>query len=160
VERILITEFTTKDLSKEVDPGTKKRAKVLSSKFQKLNSKNQMVYLTESGTRPGKGIFHRQLIELVDLEAAIAIDDPDFKPKDRARLALAGDVKVFCTCAAFKYWGFHFITTQLDAVTGKKENRKPKKRNPSLEGIVCKHLANALPTVGFHIPDIAKKLRS
>lgn len=51
-----------------------------------------------------------------------------------------GDVKVSCSCPAFKYLGYDYISSSIDSKSGTKEDRYPKIKNPELGGIVCKHL--------------------
>lgn len=53
---------------------------------------------------------------------------------------LTMDVRVHCTCPSYLYWGYAYITTQLDTQLVN-EDRFPAIRNPDLSGVVCKHLS-------------------
>lgn len=59
------------------------------------------------------------------------------------RAALNGDIKISCTCDAFLYMGYKYITYKrqvgLDV-----ENRPPNKTNPDKSGMACKHILVAL----------------
>ena len=48
--------------------------------------------------------------------------------------------KCFCTCPAFKFWGFEYILTRKNSVLGPGEYRYPVVRNPYKNGVLCKHL--------------------
>jgi len=49
-------------------------------------------------------------------------------------------VKVFCTCPAFKFFGFEYILTRKRSVFGPGEYRYPIEKNPNKNGVYCKHL--------------------
>lgn len=48
--------------------------------------------------------------------------------------------RVYCSCPAFKFWGFEYLLTRMNSVYGPGEYRYPIERNPNKEGIFCKHL--------------------
>ena len=59
------------------------------------------------------------------------------------KAALNGDIKISCSCPAFLFQGYKFITWR--AQTGiERETRSPDKTNPSKEGMACKHILVAL----------------
>lgn len=57
--------------------------------------------------------------------------------------ALNGNIRLSCTCPAFLYKGFKFITWRANAGINK-ETRAPDKTNPNREGMACKHILVAL----------------
>lgn len=57
--------------------------------------------------------------------------------------ALSGNIRLSCTCPAFLYKGFKFITWRANAGINK-ETRAPDKTNPNREGMACKHILVAL----------------
>lgn len=71
------------------------------------------------------------------------------------------DVKVSCTCKAFKYWGSDYIVSlsKYDAKYGSPEVRAPNVRNPKQYGAVCKHLQNVLNVLPWYITTMATWLR-
>lgn len=76
-----------------------------------------------------------------------------------ARLLMwSSNIRVHCTCPAFKFWGSEYILTQLDAAIVP-ENRFPHIRNPYLKGIVCKHGNRTIKTLPFHIGDLASYIK-
>lgn len=59
------------------------------------------------------------------------------------RSALNGNLKIKCTCDAFLYQGYKYISYKAN--TGiDPENRAPDIRNPNREGMACKHIIAAL----------------
>ena len=59
------------------------------------------------------------------------------------RSALNGNLKIKCTCDAFLYQGYKFISFK-NGVGIDPENRAPDIRNPNREGMACKHIIAAL----------------
>lgn len=59
------------------------------------------------------------------------------------RHALSGNLKISCSCDAFLYQGYKFISFKNDAGIDP-ENRPPDIRNPNREGMACKHIIAAL----------------
>jgi hypothetical protein len=85
--------------------------------------------------------------------------DTSINANECARLLLwSSNIRVHCTCPAFKFWGSEYILTQLDAAIIP-ENRFPHIRNPHLKGIVCKHLNRTIKTLGFHLGDLASYIK-
>ena len=151
-----LQELSVKDLKQDTDKPTVGRSKKLVTKFVGLKKKPmRAVFKTKSGT-PGSKRVWTQMIELPDLKEVL--DDKSLSPKEKVRLGVAGDVKVTCNCPAFRYYGFQYINTQLETISGKGTNIYPKERNPDLRGSLCKHLHNALTVLPFYINDIAGKV--
>ena len=59
------------------------------------------------------------------------------------RHALSGNLKISCSCDAFLYQGYKFISWVAN-VGIDKETRSPDIRNPNKEGLACKHILVAL----------------
>lgn len=59
------------------------------------------------------------------------------------RSALNSDIKISCTCDAFLYRGYKFITWKSQ-IGINKETRPPNKTNPERKGMACKHIIVAL----------------
>lgn len=57
--------------------------------------------------------------------------------------ALSGDIKLSCTCPAFLFQGYKYITWKAKSGI-EPENRAPDIRNPNREGMTCKHILVAL----------------
>lgn len=57
--------------------------------------------------------------------------------------ALSGNIKISCTCDAFLYQGYKFISYK-SGVGINKETRSPDIRNPNKKGMACKHIIVAL----------------
>jgi len=63
--------------------------------------------------------------------------------KKNRDLLINEDIIIACDCPANLYWGYQYIQTELDIAIDP-ENRFPSIRNPSLEGVACKHLLAVL----------------
>lgn len=59
------------------------------------------------------------------------------------KAALEGDIKISCTCPAFLYQGYKYISYKKQ-VGIDIENRPPDKTNPDRKGLACKHIIAAL----------------
>jgi len=154
----LLLELTARDVLRDADSKSKIRAKPLSSEILRMRG-NVVSMRTTSGTTRGK--HWNQTIQLLGLRKAL---DKFRGGKSTLMKALVqaikfGDVKVHCTCPAYKWWGYAYISTQLGYKFSRKQNIFPKIRNPSLRGTVCKHLINALGALPFNVPSLVKRAR-
>jgi len=70
----------------------------------------------------------------------------------------AGNVRIFCQCPSFLFWGYSYILTQLDA-SMVPETRFPDIRNPQLKGIMCKHLRRVMRVLPFHMGTLAQEIK-
>ena len=141
--------ITVSDLVATVDSGSKKKSRDIKPTFKEIKDGDLLVYQTTSGTRKDGDNYYTQFIKLKDLNTYL-YDESDATIKDRIKLALLGDVEVYCDCPAFLYYGFSYMLTQLDAKYGDEENRYPKVRNPKNKGSVCKHLYSILKVLPVH----------
>lgn len=152
-------EMTIKDLLG--DPSarfrTKERAAKIKPEYVYTDRTGTIHFRTNSGTK--EGLKHYQKIQLVDLKQAIALQkrDPTLTNRDVVYLAVFGDIKVWCSDASFKYYGWQYITWEVGAGI-EPEVRFPKQRNPLLSGTLCKHLYAVLKNLPKHIPEITSDL--
>ena len=85
--------------------------------------------------------------------------DISLKATDVANLLMwSGDVRLYCKCPSFKYWGMQYILTQLNASIIP-EDRFPHIRNPHLKGICCKHLRRLFTVLPFQTGSIAQAVK-
>ena len=115
-------------------------------------------YRTTSATTPGVDYWEQE-IKLLDFEDALEMaDDMELSDENLVNLMVFGDIAIHCSCPAFLYWGYKYISWELDY--GKEpENRAPDIRNPGRSGTVCKHLYNVFTVIPAHILRIASDLR-
>lgn len=143
VEQMLITEdsdgATASDLVKGVDKHSRKRSKDIDHTFVDIKDNGLLVYKTSSGTRKDGKKYYTQFIKLTELDKYL-YDQSDAPMRERIKLALLGEIEVYCDCPAFLYYGFSYMASGLGYKYGNKEGRFPKVRNPNTEGSVCKHL--------------------
>lgn len=86
------------------------------------------------------------------------LDDASLKPQEAGRLALwSSNVALHCHCPAFKYYGYQYILSQLDAAIVPEE-RFPHTRNPQLKNVACKHLRKVIPAVLFYSGTLAQQI--
>jgi hypothetical protein len=87
------------------------------------------------------------------------VKDLEQTAPEAARLLFWGaNIRVYCTCPSFSYWGHQYVMTQMDASIIP-ENRFPHIRNPYLKGGLCKHLARSLKVLPFHLGDMARAIK-
>jgi hypothetical protein len=125
------------------------RSKLVKYKFIKLKEDGLLIFNTNSVTGGGenpKRVKYVQHIKLLEFNEAVSGNEGE-KPIDKIRLAMYGDIEVRCNCKSFKYYGFEYIANELGYLHGPAKNIKPDgditppvKRNPDMEGTVCKHL--------------------
>jgi len=80
------------------------------------------------------------------------------KPLEVVRKSVAGDLKLFCNCPAFLYWGYKYIAWKRDYGL-RQELRMPSIRNPRLQGSICKHLEEVLKVLPFNSGRITKSFK-
>lgn len=152
-------EITAKDLLAEVgdDFRTPERAKKIRAHYRGVDKTGTLYWETNSGTTPG--LKHYQRIQLLELKDAIELQKKDrtMTNRDVVNLAVFGDIKVWCSDASFTYYGWKYITWQLDAGL-EPETRFPRRRNPRLKQSICKHLYVVLKSLPFHISEITRDL--
>lgn len=73
--------------------------------------------------------------------------------------AIKGDVKISCTCPAFLYQGYKYITYKRQ-VGINKETRPPIKTNPNQEGMACKHIIAALEQLKLDYTNIYNMIKA
>jgi hypothetical protein len=85
-------------------------------------------------------------------------NDVDLNNREKAMMCLwTSDLQLDCNDMSFKYWGYQYILTQLNASI-RPQQIFPHVRNPHLQGVVCKHLNRVLKALPFHTGDIAKEI--
>jgi hypothetical protein len=56
-----------------------------------------------------------------------------------------GEINIYCSCDAFLYWGYSYISTKKRYnYPSQRENRPPDIRNPEQRNSICKHLSLTL----------------
>ena len=69
------------------------------------------------------------------------------------KAALNGDIKIKCSCDAFLFQGYKYISYHASSGIDP-ENRAPDIRNPNREGMACKHIIAALMQMKKDYKDI------
>lgn len=151
-----LQELTRAEILKDVQTKVKKRAATLNlPKYVGITKDYTVLMKVDSSTGKGSYTVRIKLVEY----PAIA-NEEDLTTKEKVRLALSGDMKIHCDCPAFRYWGYEYITTQLDANSHTQQYLYPIVRNPKLEGTLCKHCYRAFKSFGSYWSKIAKDLDS
>ena len=87
------------------------------------------------------------------------LQDTSLKATEVSNLLMwSGDIRLFCKCPSFKFWGYQYILTQLEASIVP-ENRFPHVRNPQLKGIACKHIRKLFRVLPFQTASIAAAVK-
>jgi len=66
------------------------------------------------------------------------------------------EVKVFCPCESFQFWGPHYNLTKIKSAFGPGEIRPPDIRDPKRNNLVCKHLWVVLRMYEKYVREFAK----
>lgn len=130
------------------------RKQKLRVQFLGVDKQGFINFSCTSGTTPG--LLHYVKIELLDLPEAVK-EQGRMKDRDIINLALFGDIKVYCSCEAFRYY-FQYIS-YIKGYGIHKEVRYPKVRNPRLKGSVCKHTLAVLNALPMYISSLVKAYR-
>lgn len=153
-------EFTYKDLKIARNPGFIHHQQYSDELLQKGKAVGyigieppDVRFQTESSK--GRQTY-TQVVRLLDLDEALANEDMTLRQK--VDLAVSGDIALFCSCGAFRYF-YAYVLTHLDANAGNDEKRFPSIRNPRLKGVVCKHLNNVLEALPFWQTNIVRDLK-
>lgn len=114
---------------------------------------NRLMFKTLSGT-DHKTIW-TQIVEIQDLTPEM-IREFDFRKL--SEYIRESKLKVWCSCPAFLYWGFQYISWRKGYGLVK-ETRPPRVRNPRQQGAVCKHLYQVMQVFPFWANALAKKYK-
>ncbi len=136
---------------------------VKSAMFYTFLTNGTIQFLTKSKL---SGKSYKQFVKFVDFkkfEPALLllflIDTPEDKINNFLRTFLQyGEVKIFCPCHSFLYWGSKYNLTRIKSCYGPGENRPPDIRDPSRSFLVCKHLWLVLERFEKSISEFIKEL--
>lgn len=151
-----IDELTRKDLVADVDKWTKDKSKLVRKAVYVGITEDYTVYFRVPSVTAKPPTTYTVRIKLVDYEDIA--EDKDLSVQEKVRLAIAGDLKISCTCPAFLYFGYKYILTQLDTNQSDDEHRFPKIKNPKLQGVMCKHSYIALSVLPTNWNNIARDI--
>lgn len=133
-----VEDDTVKQIAR-IDPTFQENPK------KKTGLKTQLVKVTPNSmtnfktqSRSVKGKWWNQQIFLMDLDKVIKANI-DKSIEFIISRAMQGNVKVWCDCPKFLYWGYQYKAWTLGYGVVK-ENRYPSQRNARLKGNVCHHL--------------------
>jgi hypothetical protein len=175
-EQYLLLEMTRKEILSKVDDkfiNHKKNARELPTKnnfgvrydsVRKINIDGnkyiEVTFKAKSATNPEPTIYKQKLL-LVDLLPLLKDKESKLTLREKVMKAVQeGDIKVHCSCQAFLFYGYSFITTKLGIAHDKYlEDRPPDIKNKLQRGIVCKHAAWSLKNLPFVVSDITKELK-
>lgn len=120
------------DIINKSDSRSKERAmkQGLSAKLYKVEN-NSILYTVNSSTGDKQYLVTIVLLDLTGNKLR------------SLKSALSGNIKISCTCDAFLYQGYKFISYK-SGVGINKETRSPDIRNPNKKGMACKHIIVAL----------------
>lgn len=105
-------------------------------------------------TTPGQHHWE-QRVQLMDMYEELP---KHTKLINAVRASLAGELKLDCSCPAWKFWGYEYLMTKKKSAVHR-EPRQPRIRNPREEGSVCKHLFAIVQALGFFAPEVTGDLQ-
>lgn len=136
--RVLKCELKARQLIYKSDSGSKRRSLVIHTNFEK-STDTEVYFSVSSGTIPGKR-------HIVILSSPFIKEDMDIR--EIRKIIKNKDIKVACSCEAFLYWGYKYITYKNKAGIDP-ESRPPNIRNPRQQGMLCKHILSVLRYLGI-----------
>lgn len=152
-----LDELTRKELVTDVDRRTKDKARLVGrATYLGITEDYTVFFRVPSVTaKPSTNYLVKiKLVEYPDIA-----EEKDLSVREKVRLAIAGDLKISCTCPAYLYFGYKYILTQLDTNEADKEHRFPKIKNPKLEGVMCKHCYSAINAFPLNWTRIASDIQ-
>lgn len=138
--RVLKLEAKAKYLLNKSDKNSKRRAINLRSVVYEKGSDGEVYFSVDSKTYPGKK--HIVILASPDFTEDITLNE-------LKKVIKNVDIKVACSCEAFLYWGYKYITYKNKAGIDS-ETRAPVVRNPSQRGMLCKHIIAVLNMLGVY----------
>ncbi len=157
-----LNEYTYRDLAQLID-GNFLSQKVRSDdltrvEYDYIDTDGIMHFLVPSSEHLSNGIKYQNLVQFMEWDQ-IAQDEGFKDYVERSRILLwQGNIKLYCTCPSFLYWGYQWLLTVLDASIYP-EQREPRVRNPTHRGIVCKHMNRVLRVLPFYSGRIAGAMK-
>lgn len=136
------------DIINKSDDKSKRRAEKqsITARLYKVED-NKILYTVNSAERDKQ---YTVTIQLLDLTGD--------KLKS-LKSALNGNIKISCTCPAFLYQGYKYISYKKQFGINK-ETRPPDKTNPEQNGAACKHILVALEQMKSDYSEIYAKLKA
>ncbi len=136
---------------------------VKSAMFYTFLTNGTVQFLTKSKL---SGKSYKQYVKFVDFkkfEPALLllflIDTPEDKINNFLKTFLQyGEVKIFCPCGSFLFYGAKYNLTKIKSCYGPGENRPPDIRDPSRSFLVCKHLWLVLERFEKNITEFIREL--
>ncbi len=159
----LLTEATYKSLrkqAKQVDPERIKRSKNIIVNYTGLDENNYVTFSVtaedpEKNKKAGRPTSYVTKVDLVDL-VDILKETGKFTDAELVQRAIQGDIKNFCSCPAYLYWGNAWLGGQHDYAIEPTDIAP--KRNFPLQP-VCKHSIATLSVLPFWWNTILRDLK-
>ena len=130
-------ELKGRDLVRKSDAGSVSRSRNISVSFMKMGE--------------SKAYFNVRSQSFSSRSYVVTIFNPsitlDTSLDELKKIVRDSDIQVGCTCDAFLYRGFKYITYKNKAGI-EPEGRPPYRTNPRQEGMLCKHLIAVLKYLG------------
>jgi len=135
------------DIYNKSDQRSKARAdkQNLNAKLYKVDG-NKIMYTVESSEHNKNYLVTIQLLDLKSDKLSSLSS------------ALEGSIKISCTCPAFLYRGFKYISWKVN-VGIEPENRAPNITNPDRKGLACKHILTVLDQLKSDYQSIYNKFK-
>ena len=135
--RHLKLELKARDLINKSDPQSKQRARNLHLNYEK-GENNQVYFSVDSKSHPGK-----KNIVIISSDSI----NEDSTVEELKKIMREEDIRVSCTCEAFLYHGYKYLTYRNKAGIDP-EMKPPSKRNQQQKGMLCKHIIAVLNYLG------------
>lgn len=137
--RVLKCELLARDIYSKSDIRSKTRVMHINRpRFEKCTD-NEAYFSVTSQFNPPKE-------HIVIIQAPSITEDTTVN--DLKKIVRKEDIKIACSCEAFLYWGYKYISYKAQAGIDP-ETRAPNVRNPKQVGMACKHILAVLRMLGI-----------
>lgn len=139
---MIIKALTVQDLIRNLEPGDDYRAGSCSSSLVRWDKAHATAYFTSRCA--GSANSWDQMVQFIDYNFLVSEEDRELIESFADALELypdllQSDVKVFCGCPSFNWWGHKYNLFELD--TGLEPAvSAPNIRDPGTVRMSCKHL--------------------
>ena len=150
-----LDEFTVKDISKIINPNDlpHRDYEPLLKQVQFQGVKKNVAKFLVMNNHNGWETF----VQFMDWNEQL--QDTSLSAVEVSRLLMwSSSIRLFCRCPSFKMHGYQYILTELGASIVS-EKRFPKKTNPRLLGIACKHIRKLMRVLPAHTASLASAIK-
>jgi len=151
---MIITSYTYSQLLTKLDSGPNSRSKGIVTHYNSAVNEDTLVFATISKSKGRAGRTYYQYVKFTELP------DKMLSNREMKKFLAGVDIKLFCTCPAFKYY-CAYTANRMKALQDSPDGSAINTSTPTIrepQGPACKHLANVLRILPFNWNKVIKDL--